>query len=457
RQDPDSQLWKDVQGASDLYNRGGFSKSYLFEKNPEKMMDRGRTGHYGVKVGVTKFCNGKKAEFEAKVPINAQDVLEFRDQAGERTYEFTTARDFKEGEVVSSKILPGSPVKVGQEVFRTRNNKLLDSIEQRIEEGAGKFPLQARFEAKIGQRVSLEIRGRGLAVKTEGDLWQEAKNRPLQEEDIEKKLAALGNTPYVFEQLDFDMEEGFMSLGGLKGLRRQALAAWEEAAKSLRSAVAFQGGPSLEYGEEKKRIVSLSNLDQLRAAISMDSRKIYAFHLKLADLGPEDWQEAAKLLEDANYWISFPPILRGEGRENWDQIWQERGHVFEKASAFVINSQVAWLYGRQCFSNLTWITAENMYEYNGEAKKVYQDMGARGHMSQVYGRIEAMKTRGPVPVKSLQTPRKDAFVVVDHPDYGYRSIYTKNTYDKKAVADFAEWNFTLESPHELVEVIRTWN
>ena len=63
RKDRQSILWQDYRNSQDLYNRGGFSKSYLFETDNRAMMDTTRTGHYGVRVASVIRADSHQARF----------------------------------------------------------------------------------------------------------------------------------------------------------------------------------------------------------------------------------------------------------------------------------------------------------------------------------------------------------------------------------------------------------
>ncbi len=64
---------------------GGFSKSYLFETDNRAMMDTTRTGHYGVRVASVIRADSHQAQFLVDETIHPQDVLEFRNEKGEKS------------------------------------------------------------------------------------------------------------------------------------------------------------------------------------------------------------------------------------------------------------------------------------------------------------------------------------------------------------------------------------
>ena len=136
--DPESELWRDYRRSMDLYNRGGFSKSYLFERKKSNMLYEKKNGHFGVPVGEVISCekrNGKVSAvvFLTREEINGQDVLEFRNEKEESVYEYTTKNSEEKGQKVRTKVLPGSHIYPGQTVYRTKNVTLLKNISSMIE------------------------------------------------------------------------------------------------------------------------------------------------------------------------------------------------------------------------------------------------------------------------------------------------------------------------------------
>ena len=459
REDHESSLWQDFRNSQDLYNRGGFSKSYLFETDNKAMMDTTRTGHYGVKVATVTGADSHQARFLVEEAVHPQDVLEFRDGKGKQVYEFTSGCSYEKGETASANILPGCGVKKGQSLFRTKNNQLLEAIQKHQEKDVSKISLTGTFKAVTGETITYTLEGRGVCATCRGAVWEKAEKRPVSEKEVRDKLGAMGGTEYVLSELLVDMEEGFVPLGMLKKLRRETLQAWEQKAAVKRSVVGKIPGRRKKKAEQTQTVISVSNLEQLQAALAQKTQSLVYCHVKLETLPVEDWEKAASLLMGSSYMLSFPPVLRGWGKEKWEKDWHSYGSVWKerKPEYFVINSQAAWLYAGKEFADIKLITDEMMYETNGEAEEVYRQMGAGAHMVQAYGRIRVMKSAGPLDTKKLVTPKRDSFVADTRRNYGYVSIYTKEPVWSDKKDDFVNLDFTFEQGDEVKEVIRRWN
>ena len=480
----DSRLWSDYRDSMDLYNRGGFSKSYLFEEKKENILYEKRNGHYGVPVGTVTSCGEKKgkvseASFVASEELHSQDVVEFRDKHEKTVYEYTVKNPAKRGEKVTANVLPGSNIVPGQTVYRTKNNTLLQKIRAMIESAPDKIGLSGCVTGMIGKPLELRIEALGTEIAVRGDEVQEASNRPVAREDVEKRLHSLGNTHYQWETLQIEWEKNtFVPLGGLKALRRKAIAAWEEKAAPGRLFENRQGrkanGTGQEYEEKdgvqerlvKKNIVSLAGLEQVRAAVQAVEGPVL-FHLKLEDIPPEDWQRAVSLLEGRAYALSFPRVLRGRGKETWETDWKTYGGVFfqEKPSLFIINSHAMYLEVKEWMPSVPMAAEENLYRKNKRAEEVYRAMGMSGLPGCCYGRTAVMVSEGCVPGTCtpekqrilLVTPKKDKFIVVKHCHYCYNTIYTEQPGRQSVKDTYKRLDFTLESAGEVREEIKEWN
>lgn len=83
--------------------------------------------------------------------------------------------------------------------------------------------------AKLGEPSKLTVSFAGVSVTEEGEAAQAAKKQPLTEGALRERLCKTGNTPFAFDGLDIQIEDGlFLSVTGINELRRRALGRLEE-------------------------------------------------------------------------------------------------------------------------------------------------------------------------------------------------------------------------------------
>lgn len=471
-EDEESVLWRDYKKCLDLYNRGGFSDSYLFERDKKQMVDTKRNGHAGLLVGTV--CEASKGSvcFELYEDIHYQDVLEFRNKDGSKEYEYTVKDPADRGEKVHARYTRGCHMTVGQEVYRTKNTALLEEINQQIEEVGDRLPLCGTWTAELGEPITFEVEGRGVKTLVKGMPLQAAEKRAVTEEDVRQRLDAMGNTNYVWETLDIRQAAGgFVPLGEMKRLRREGITAWEKLAQKRREKPEFRGLTvnDLHSGRKPVTMIGVSNPEQLRVALETNAEKVL-IHLRLADWHSSHWDILPQLLQGRSAAISMPRVLRGEGGQKWLQLWKEKGNCLKRinVSMVLINSHRSLLLARDYFPRAEFVAEENLYQENQRAVETYAALGVGPIVPQTYGRVAVMVTEGCVKVAGghcdgrqerirITSPKKDSFVVVNHCQICYNTIYTNEPVKRQRKNEDLRLEFTWESEDEMRKVIGEWN
>lgn len=472
-EDKESRLWCDYKRSQDIFNRGGFSESFLFEKEKRNMICLNKNGHYGTLVGTVKSVSGGKVSFEAKEAIRYQDVLEFRLKDGTSAYEYTVKNEAAKGDLVTANIKKGSRLYPGQNVFRRKNAFLLQEIERQIEEKQKKYPLSGRFIGQIGEPVILSVSGGGVEVTSKGDILQKAQKSPVSVEDIQKNLSALGSTPYCFEDLSVTLEKGaFLAVGSIKKLRRQALSEWERQMAHRRIRVVEKTETKPEAKGEippaaDRDWIAVSSSEQLRAALSA-VRGNPGYLIRLSDITAEEWETVVSMLKGNCYALEYPAVLRGKGRQVFENKWNRYGSVFfaNKPVAVFVNSYRGLLYAKHDFPDSIHYAEKNLYRKNERAKKVWRDLSLYPAPEVTYGRKAVMQTEGCICATmercqkgikrvSLTGPKGDAFEAIMHCDYCFNTIYTKDPVIEKS-GNKVRLNLTWETADEVRRLVREW-
>jgi len=234
-------LKEQVDRVSDLYNRGGFTKGYYVQYHGTSMMSMERPNHTGVKVGEVVSGKGIRAKIRLEKEINPQDVLEIRGAFGE-AYEFTVGKSSIEERPgwYETNVKKGFRIVPGQEVYRTKNEKLLAELKENYVEKQVQMPVKAVFTAIPGQPVTITVtitahqksktvpgtdadNTREISVTVTGDEVMKAQNQPVTEEKIKGQLNKTGESEFYFAELQvITGEQTFLPMGKIKDLRRQA-------------------------------------------------------------------------------------------------------------------------------------------------------------------------------------------------------------------------------------------
>lgn len=92
-----------------------------------------------------------------------------------------------------------------------------------------KEKLKGKLKLFKGQNAMMWVTDGSQEIEVTGNPVQTAKNRPMTRDNIEEKIRKTGNTPFVFEALDIQMEDDiFLPVAALNHLRQEALERLEQ-------------------------------------------------------------------------------------------------------------------------------------------------------------------------------------------------------------------------------------
>lgn len=231
---------RDMLDLMDLYNRGGFSEGYGKTYRGSSMMSISRPNHSGVKVGEVIGVEKGYANLRLSQDINAQDILEIRNDKNEPEYEFTMKDGRRKGEDFRARVgsnyknkSPGKNKKkpfynlnisVGDMVYRTRNNMLLTSLQDKFINQDAKQPVRGYLGARIGERLELTLESNNHYVTAYHNIVEPAIKHPMTKESLGSSIDKLGDTMFYFDFLDIQLDNNiFVPVSWLNEIRREAV------------------------------------------------------------------------------------------------------------------------------------------------------------------------------------------------------------------------------------------
>lgn len=213
------QLTRDMQ---DIYNRGGFHSGYYHTDKGMVMTANKRPNHLGLNIGEVTGVAGPEVKIRLKEDINPQDVLEITPVG----VELTSNKEGRAKSVLSLKGKELKKIKAGMQVYRTRNNSLLNSIEENIIRQERCLAAAAVVIAKAGLpltiKMSAQAKKETVEVVLEGNLIEKAGNKPATEESlIEKMKKTGGSNVKVYTECDIE-KDIFVPMSEFNSMRREA-------------------------------------------------------------------------------------------------------------------------------------------------------------------------------------------------------------------------------------------
>ena len=209
------------------YNRE-FTTGYLF--NEESIINNKSSNHQGVKIGKVIAVNNHKITIKLTDNLHQEDAIRFLN-INKGMYVNCLYND--KGLLVNN-VLPGNICQIdnkdrimyddliNSDVLKTIDfelNKELNNIESK------KNNIDMKFIGKVNKKPILIIMYKDIEIKIEGENpISEAIKQPVTETNIKEQLSKLGNTPYILNDINIDIDSNiFINLKDLNNIRRTAI------------------------------------------------------------------------------------------------------------------------------------------------------------------------------------------------------------------------------------------
>ena len=423
---------EDVEKLSDIYNRGSFTKGYLVNHNGLEMMANTRPNHNGVLVGrVTNvIASGRKNVMliSAEKDLNAHDVVEIRsdNRPTEPVYEFTLKDGKKKGESFEANFTKGLPVKAGLCVYRTKNEVLLNDINDNIILKPIKKRIKASFYAKADNELILTLYTDDSSISVNGAICMKAENRPVDEERVCSSLLKMGDTEFTLKREDIDvnlMGDVFFPMSALNELRRNACEALETeiVGKCMKNKMqpdtkVHSVIPKPDFNpyyevvvsdlKQFKTVLEVTRPYKDRVEIIINTELFGLFNL---GTGIDEAENEGRML-----YLRLPEIFRRNNKEKYQRFFAKGSSGFDllfRVKGFLVRNleEISFVKELEKLSSVSFdmIGDTNLYAFNSKAVETLSDFGIHHYTASLEQSIrEAEEVRN-----NITLPSKLSFVV----------------------------------------------
>lgn len=371
---------KDRQMLMDLYNRGGSHSGYYNTRNGKEMLSLKRPNHAGVPALKIMAQNGKSVTAKALTNLHAGDIVELPAQAENYTF----SKEIETGQTLTFSVNRQQNLKKGQILNRTRNEHLINKIDNEIIAKKVKEKINGKLGLSVGEPAKLEVECNGCAVKVTGEVVQEALNQPMQKDRIEKQMRKTGNTEFEFETLQIELAGNlFLPMQSLNELRRNAMEALTEALLKKTRRVSFG------FLENVPETTASAKTD-MHFSVSVETREQLCEVLKEpfvqriyvdCNLLTAIWRnsEIAEIVQTIHEhgktaYLGMPHIFRADTETYYEKNYT---HIFEeKWDGILIRNYESYEFLRSHHYKNNIVTDYNMYQFNRYAKEFWRKEGA---------------------------------------------------------------------------------
>lgn len=262
---------EDFKELQSIFNRGGFSEGYYHQKSGKDMLTEKTPKNIGLKIGYIKSYNPKKkiASIYTERQLNPGDGLEIWNK---KTHSGVgISKTYEAGKVFDIRV--EGWVDEGSMVYLSKNHTLLKTLKKTYEKAKRKNPIDAYVKGLVGEPLMMRLACGQYEALVYGEVLEEATNKPLTSQEVEKQMMKFGSTPFEVKTLELDWPaNGYMPISSLNALRREAAAKLEAAILNVpkRVAVPYEAPQIKEDKEEAQYIGHVLNLDQLEACLKQE-------------------------------------------------------------------------------------------------------------------------------------------------------------------------------------------
>lgn len=199
--------------------------------------------------------------------------------------------------------------------YRGCEESVLKELRERYLERSPVLCAEMELELRSGTKARLTVRCGRVEVTCTGDIVQAAEKKPMTEEELKRRLAKTGGTPFFIKEIQILMTEPvFLPVGRLNELRREALSCMEEAL--LASYDEERGKESLHVSVKKEPLdmpFSENRRGNLAGVLTQEQFAACAAHPFVQGIcAPVEVYEACWRKQDGEKrcYLSLPRILR---------------------------------------------------------------------------------------------------------------------------------------------------
>ena len=271
------------EGLTQIFSRGGFMDGYAMGAQDAGVIYPDRVNHGGLPIGVVEAIVGGMARVRLERDLCDGDGLQIRNDRGDHEMIYA-GHDTSAGSIAVLRLRPDMKVRAGDTVHRLTSSAQLAAARAMT---IAPIPCDLTLVALPGEPLTLTATDGASTVTVTGGVVSAAQKRALTNEDAEKSLGKMGDTPFVLRECTVFTDNAFVAVSVLNALRRDALNALEnqraadfarsEARECLVDACVLPNCPVPE-------MIIVRDLAQYGAVKALDARIAYY---------PEDFREAA--------------------------------------------------------------------------------------------------------------------------------------------------------------------
>lgn len=390
---------EDIHNLQQVYNRGGFSEGHLNSKANKNLIYKEKPNNMGLYLGNISSYNPNKGH----ITLTSKEEISIGDSIGvekERTkyniselmIKNSNVKNAEKGKLITIGRMKGN-ISVGDKVYKLTCKELFANAKNSYENKENiKIPLICNIVVKKNTPISINIFSsqndvpdlyKKINISVVSDIIPiEALKTPISVERIIKQISKTNNTPYSFEKITVQLDDGLYvpSISTLNELRRKALEKleYEISQKFLRqSTFNFKNNLIAVNKENTNFDVSLflRVLNTDYDYTKLDKQNIKNIYLSLKLFLDKKYTNIIEYLSNNyNVYIYMPTIIK----DNYKNIITNSfDDIIEKYNikGFVISNLADFKYLEKYKNDYDFVGNYSLNIFNNYSVEKYSDLG----------------------------------------------------------------------------------
>ena len=211
----------------------GFTKGYIFGEDKKNITNILRPNHMGELIGYISRRVKGGYEVTTKTLINQGDIIRIDNNNVDIILPLVRMHDLNTNLINKSDskfiIQIKEDVKIGSEVYRTKDIKYEDELLKNSASEFKKFPLDIEIYGSVGEKLVVNATSMDTTISFESDyVCQEALNKPTDYDVAKAQIEKMNDTIYYLRDFGFYASNIFIPLKELNEIRRKAIAILNE-------------------------------------------------------------------------------------------------------------------------------------------------------------------------------------------------------------------------------------
>jgi len=371
-----------------LFNRE-YTSGYLFNESGKTLMNIKSPNHIGVEIGKVIDVNKDKIKIKLSDDLNQEDGIRFMESGIGMIANFIYDKNDKLINSAKSGDIIYLDNKIDLRTLDTLNKTTSSTLIKKLENYEEK-KISIDIKASVKENsFSLLISDGVNNVKVSDDIVEKALNSGTSISRIEEQLLKLGNTPFICNSINIDINDNiFIPISKLNELRRKAVEELISIRENTKKEVIINKIEKLtkENDDKKELNVLVRNEEQLKACLDNNIDKIYITDSRLYD----------KYKEKSNIYLRLSRVNnKYKDYKNNNLLIGETGSINKYSSnnklsgdyyLNVTNSYTLDYFRKNNLENITLSTECNI----DNIKDMVSNVGNKNIEVIIYGRLEAM-------------------------------------------------------------------